>query len=189
MITVARFFKRRSLRRPSVGFMDQTPQAVTGEHTDQGLPRGFTSLTPFHVVRDAAGALEFYQRVFGARVIDVTEMPDGEGGTLIAHATLDFGRGRMQIADPMPDFGLTAPPEDDAVCSSIALYVPDVDAVVAEAEAAGATVREPLATFVSGDRFASIRDPHGVRWAILTRVEDLSDEESNARVREWAAAL
>ena len=129
-----------------------------------------------------------YQRVLGARVVDVTEMPDGQGGTLVAHATLDFGHGRMQISDPMPDFGLVPPPDEDAVCSSIALYVPDVDAVLADAETAGATVREPLADFVSGDRFASIRDPHGVRWAIMTRVEDLSDEESAARVREWAAS-
>lgn len=88
----------------------------------------------------------------------------------------------------MPDFGLTPPPEEEAVCSSIALYVRDVEAVVAEAEAAGATVREPVADFVSGDRFGSIRDPHGIRWAIVTRVEDLSDAESAARVREWAAA-
>lgn len=114
-------------------------------------------------------------------------MPDGQGGTLVAHATLDFGTGRLQLGDPMPDFGLAAPPEDDSVYASISLYVPDVDAVVAEAEAAGATIREPLADFVSGDRFASIRDPHGIRWAVLTRVEDLSDEESAARVRAWAA--
>lgn len=168
--------------------MDTTTPAATGQHTAHGTPRGFTSLTPFHVVRDAKGALDFYQRVFGARVIDVTEMPDGQGGTRIAHATLDFGHGRLQVADPLPDLGLAPPPEDDAVCSSIALYVPDVDTVTAEAEAAGATVREPLSTFVSGDRFASIRDPHGVRWAVMTRVEDLSDEESAARVREWAAS-
>lgn len=168
--------------------MDTTTPAATGQHTDQGIPHGFTSLTPFHAVRDAKRALDFYQRVFGARVVDATEMPDGQGGTLVAHATVDFGHGRMQISDPMPDFGLTAPPEEDAVCSSIVLYVPDVDAVVAEAEAAGATIREPVADFVSGDRFASIRDPHGVRWAILTRTSDLSDEESAARVREWAAA-
>ena len=112
-------------------------------------------------MRDARGAIVWYERVFGARAVDVTEMPD---------------------------FGLL-PHEGDSVCSSIALYVPDVDAVVAEAEAAGATIREPLADFVSGDRFASIRDPHGIRWAVMTRVEDLSDEESAARVREWAAAM
>ena len=41
-------------------------------------------------------------------------------------------------------------------------------------------------TFVPGDRFASIRDPFGVRWSIMTRVEDLSEEESAARVTAWA---
>ena len=42
--------------------------------------------------------------------------------------------------------------------------------------------------FVSGDRFASIRDPYGVRWSIMTRVEDLSEEQSAARVAQWAAS-
>lgn len=183
---LAQIFKRPALGLPSVVPMDTTT-AATGQHTDHGVPHGFTSLTPFHTVQDAQGAIAWYERVFGARTVDVTHMPDGKGGTLVAHATLDFGRGRLQISDPMPDFGLVAPHEDDVVCSSIALYVPDVDAVVAEAQAAGATLREPLADFVSGDRFASIRDPHGLRWAVMTRVEDLSDEESAARVREWAA--
>lgn len=58
--------------------------------------------------------------------------------------------------------------------------------MVARAEAAGASVREPLTTFASGDRFASVRDPFGVRWSIMTRVEDLSDAESARRVAAWA---
>ena len=33
-------------------------------------------------------------------------------------------------------------------------------------------------TFVSGDRYASVRDPFGVRWTIMSRVEDLSEAES-----------
>jgi PhnB protein len=41
--------------------------------------------------------------------------------------------------------------------------------------------------FVSGDYFASIRDPFGVRWSLMSRVEDLSEEESAARVATWAA--
>jgi len=61
------------------------------------------------------------------------------------------------------------------------------NAVVARAQRSGATVREPLSTFVSGDRFASIRDPYGVRWSVMTRVEDLSEEESTQRVADWAA--
>lgn len=50
-------------------------------------------------------------------------------------------------------------------------------------------LREPVTTFVSGDRYGSIRDPFGVRWSVMTRVEDLSDEESTRRVNEWMAGL
>ena len=64
-----------------------------------------------------------------------------------------------------------------------------VDAVTARAVAAGAVIREEPATFVSGDRFASTRDPFGVRWSVMTRVEDLSEDESAARVAEWAASF
>jgi hypothetical protein len=51
---------------------------------------------------------------------------------------------------------------------------------------AGATLRERLTTFVSGDRYASLIDPFGVRWSIMTRVEDLSSDETRRRVADWA---
>ena len=89
----------------------------------------------------------------------------------------------------MAEYGLVAAPSDDADCYSMGLYCPDVDATLARAEAAGATVREPATTFVSGDRFASVRDPFGVRWSIMTRVEDLSEEESARRVAEWPRSM
>jgi PhnB protein len=162
---------------------EQTTGA-TGAHTTNGRPNSATSLTPFLAIRDARGALDFYRDVFGARVTDVTEF-----GGLVVHAGLDFGMGLMQIGEPSPDYGLVPAPDGDDDCYSIGLYVPDVDATVERAVAAGATVREAPSTFVSGDRFASIRDPFGVRWSIMTRVEDLSEEESAARVAEWAASF
>ena len=163
---------------------DHTSASIgaTGEHTTGGVPHGSTSITPFLTVARAAEAIEFYRSVFGARVIDVTEM-----GGLIVHADLDFGSGRLQLGEPNPDYGLIPAPAGDGDCYSLGLYCANADAVVAAAEAAGATIREPLTTFVSGDRFASIRDPFGVRWSVMTRVEDLSDEESASRVAAWAA--
>jgi uncharacterized glyoxalase superfamily protein PhnB len=68
----------------------------------------------------------------------------------------------------------------------VALYCEDVDAVVAKAEQAGATIREPAQTFVTGDRFASILDPFGQRWTVMTRVEDVSEAERDRRLAEWA---
>lgn len=114
---------------------------------------------------------------------DVTEF-DG----IVVHAGLDFGLGLLQIGEPNAAYGTVRAPEGDEDCYSIGIYVSDVDAVTARAVAAGATVREELSTFVSGDRFASIRDPFGVRWSVMTRVEDLSEEESAARVTEWASS-
>jgi PhnB protein len=156
-------------------------QAAHGQHTTHGTPHGLTSLTPFIAVTDARGAIAFYRDVLGARLVDVTEV-----GGAVAHAVLDFGHGQLQLGEPSPDYQLVPPPEGEDDCYSLGLYCSDVDDVVERAEAAGATIREPSMTFVSGDRFASIRDPFGIRWSIMTRVEDLSEEESARRVAEWA---
>ncbi|ALJ19835.1 VOC family protein [Microbacterium sp. No. 7] len=160
------------------------PPAANGRHTTDGRPHGLTSLTPFLAVSPAADAIAFYRDVFGARVVDVTEM-----GGLVVHAELDFGAGHLQLGEPTPDYHLVPAPAGEDDCYSIGLYCPDVDDLTARAEAAGATVREAPSTFVSGDRFASIRDPFGVRWSIMTRVEDISEEESARRVAEWAASM
>ena len=159
---------------------------ITGEFTKDGMPNGFTSITPFIVVTNPAGAIAFYQEVFNARVRDITEFPDGNGNKIIVHAELDFGNGILQLGAANPSYKLVLPPELDNACYSLAIYVPDADRVLDKAVAAGAKVREPIMNFVSGDRFASILDPFGVRWSIMTRIEDLSEEESRRRVREWA---
>lgn len=162
---------------------DGSRPGVTGQRTTDGRPHGFSSLTPFLTIPEAGRAIEFYRDVLGAEVLDVTEM-----GGMVAHAELQFADGRLQLGEPNPEYHLVPPPPGDDDCYSLGVYVPDVDAVVARAVAAGAQVREPVSDFVSGDRFASIRDPFGVRWSVMSRVEDLSNAESARRVAEWAAA-
>jgi PhnB protein len=159
--------------------MSKKHEAANGQHTTNGTPHGSTSLTPHLVVSPASRALEMYATVFGAKVTEVMPM-----GDLVAHAVLVLPSGRLTLSDPLPAYELVAP-TPGAVSFSLGLYVPDVDATVERAVAAGARVREPPATFVSGDRFASILDPFGVRWTVMTRVEDLSPEESAARVARW----
>jgi len=159
------------------------------DHTDPAVsavapvPPGYTSLTPFLCVRDGSAAIEFYCRAFGATLVSRMDLPSGG----VAHAELDFGQGRLQLSDPMPEYGLVAPTGEDRVSASTCLYLPDVDAVAARAVALGATLREPATTFVTGDRYASILDPFGHRWAVLTRVEDVAPEEQERRLAAWAA--
>lgn len=162
--------------------MTENITGASGEHTVDGRPTGSTSLTPHIVVTPARAAIEFYRDVFGAEVDSVTEM-----GGIVAHAELRFPLGRLTLGEPMADYGLVAPEAGAPVVYSLALYVTDTDTVVERAVAAGATLREEPITFVSGDRFASVLDPFGVRWSVMTRVVDLSPEESERRVADWAA--
>jgi PhnB protein len=158
---------------------------MTDMSIDNGTPDGYTTLTPFLVCSPARAAIDFYRTVFGATVVSIMDGPDGT----VAHAELDLGRGRLQLSDPDPEYGLVEPERGtDDVSGSTCIYVPDVDAVFAAAVEAGATVREPPATFVTGDRFASIVDPFGHRWAVLTRVEDVDPAEAERRLTEWASS-
>jgi uncharacterized glyoxalase superfamily protein PhnB len=150
--------------------------------TVKPIPEGYTSLTPFLCVDGAAAAIDFYVSVFGATLID---RMDGPGDT-VAHAELDFGNGRLQLSDPNDAYQIAAADPLAPATHSVALYCEDTDAVVKRAEQAGATIREPAQTFVTGDRFASILDPFGQRWTVMTRVEDVSPEERDRRMAEWA---
>ena len=150
-----------------------------------GRPHGYTTLTPFLVCAPAAEAIRFYEEVFGATLVSRMDGPEGT----VMHAELDFGLGRLQLGDPSEAYGLVAPRRaEDTSSSWTCIYVADVDAVFAAAVERGATVREKPATFVTGDRFASIYDPFGHRWAIMTKVEDVSPAEAERRLAEWAAS-
>lgn len=161
-------------------------RGVSGKYTRNGIPNGFTSITPFIVIKNPYEAIEFYKIVFNARVKDITEFSDENGNKIIVHAELDLGNGFLQLGAANPAYKLVLPPDEDNACYSLAIYVADVDQVFENAVARGAKIREPITNFVSGDRFGSILDPFGVRWNIMTRIEDLSEEESVQRVKEWA---
>lgn len=121
--------------------------------------------------------------MFGATTVQRMDSPDGT----VPHAELDFGHGRLQLGDPNDAYELVVPTGSASISQSTCIYVPDVDAVFAAAVAHGAVVREKPSTFVTGDRFASVIDPFGHRWAIMTRVEDVSPEEADRRLAKWAA--
>jgi PhnB protein len=150
--------------------------------TDKMMPAGYHSLTPYIAVRGAAAAIDFYQRVFGARQL---QRIDGDGGAVL-HALLEIGDSRLFVSDEMPSYGFHAP-EGSGHTGSIMIYVDDVDAVYARAVEAGATTLAGLHDFVSGDRMAGVVDPFGHRWALATHIEDVPDDEVERRVREMMA--
>lgn len=182
---MAGIYKTPAAWGPSVEAMTTAPTPATGQYTDNGRPKGYSSLTPFVALRDPKAALDFYTDVFDARVVNVTE-----AGGVIIHAELDLGCGRLQLGAGQEAYRLVAlDPTGEDSQFSLGIYVPEVDHVIETAIARGAVLREPIVSFVSGDRYGSIRDPFGIRWTVMTRVEDLSDEESARRIEAWAEGM
>jgi uncharacterized glyoxalase superfamily protein PhnB len=157
------------------------------QYASDGRPVGYTALTPYLVVENAAAAIDFYADVFGATTVSRLEGTGPDGASYVGQAELDFGGGgRLQLSDPQPAFGIVAPDRNaSGISQSIVVYVTDVDATVNRAAELGAEVKEQPANFVSGDRFGAFVDPFGRRWSVMTRVEDISPDESERRVEEW----
>lgn len=128
-------------------------------------------------VPDAARAIEFYSRAFGAREKMRLTEPSGR----IGHAELDLGGTTLMLADEFPEFGITAPAPGVSTGVTIHIHVDDADAVVKRATDEGATLeREPKDEFY-GERSGCVRDPFGHRWSIGHRIEDVSPEEMQRR--------
>ena len=127
--------------------------------------------------RGAAGAIEFYKKAFSATEVYRLAGPDGK----IAHAEIKIGNGVIMLADEYPDFGSVSPQSLGGTAVTIHLYVNDVDALVRQASAAGATVARPPTDEFYGDRAATLVDPYGHRWMFATHKEDVSPEEMGKR--------
>src|SRR5262245_25361093 len=104
------------------------------------IPDGYHTVTPYLIVDGAAKAIEFYKRALGATEVMRFPMPDGRLG----HAEIRIGDSHVMLADASPEMGLRGPHALGGTPVSIALYVQDVDALTAQAEAAGAKVVRPL---------------------------------------------
>ena len=148
--------------------------------TVQPIPEGFHSLTPAVNVIGCAEAIDFYQRVFGA--VERYRLPGPDGG--IMHAEVTIGNSILMLADENPQWGNRSAKTIGGTPISLCLYVPDCDAVFNQAVAAGATIESPVSNQFWGDRSGCILDPFGLKWMILTHVEDLSPEEIARRGAE-----
>lgn len=148
------------------------------------VPEGYRSVTPALIVHNAAEAIEFYKRAFGARELARMSAPDGQR---IWHAELQIGDSRLMLSDEFPDMGeLRAPKSLGGTASSLHLYVEDADAVFQRALDAGATVSQPLMDAFWGDRYGKVTDPFGHQWGIATHREDVSEEEMLRRAQAFA---
>src|SRR5438034_11230274 len=100
------------------------------------IPEGYERATPYLCVRDAASAIEFYRKAFGATELMRLTQPDGR----IGHAEIKIGAAPIMLADEFPETGFHGPHSLAGSPVPIHLYVEDVDAMATRADAAAAKI-------------------------------------------------
>src|SRR5262249_4341084 len=120
-------------------------------------PDGFHTVTPYLLVGDVPGLLDFLVKAFAAEVCHRMDRLDGS----TAHAQVRIGDSHVMLGEPM---GEMAP-----MPASIYMYVTDCDAVYQRAIQAGAVSYMPPTTLhFSGQRYGGVKDPAGNLWWIAT---------------------
>src|SRR5437764_1293349 len=120
------------------------------------IPDGMHTITTHLVIKNAAQAIEFYKKAFGAVELSRSPMPDGR----LMHAMMKFGDSLLMLNDEFPEMGGCRGPQGQSPVT-LHLQVEDADAVFNRAVGAGATVKMPPADMFWGDRYAKVTDPFG----------------------------
>jgi len=149
------------------------------------VPEGYHTVSPYLAVEDAARAIDYYVKAFGAREVVRMNAPDGK----IGHAELQIGDSHVMLADPFPQSSTRPPKELGGTSVSVFLYVDDVDATVKQAVDAGGTLTMEVADQFWGDRFGSFTDPFGHSWSVATHIEDVPPEEIAERAKRAMAEM
>lgn len=150
----------------------------------KAVPEGYHTATPYLTIRNAAQALDFYKRAFGAT--EVMRMADSNGK--VGHAEIRIGDSAIMLSDEFPDMDARSPQMIGGSPVMIHLYVEDVDALVKRAVEAGATLQRPVENQFYGDRAGKLADPFGHIWWIATHVEDVPPQEIEKRAAAMFAS-
>jgi PhnB protein len=144
----------------------------------QFIPTDYHTVNAYLTIKGCAAAIEFYKQAFGATEIMRLDM----GPDTIGHAEILIGDTRVMMSDEFPEMGVKSPKTLGGAGGFLMIYVPDCDAAIAKAVAAGATLVRPAEDQFFGDRSGQIEDPFGHRWAIHTMIEELTPDEIRARM-------
>ena len=152
--------------------MTTQPKKTDTPHTVRPVPEGYHTVTPFVIVKGAAQLIDFMKEAFGA--VEIARVT-GEDGA-IGHAEIRIGDSVVMMFDSKEEW-----PETPAF---LRLYVEDCDATYQQALKAGATSVTKPTNMPWGDRVGRVRDPLGNLWWIMTRIEDVDEEEMVRRAGE-----
>jgi PhnB protein len=145
------------------------------------IPAGYHTATPYLITMDAAAAVEFYKKAFGA--IELERIADESGA--IRHIEFKIGDSPFMMTEEHPDFpDWQSPQSRGGSPVHIYLYVENVDAVFERAISCGAAELLPVKDQFYGDRSGGVTDPFGHVWYIATHIEDVAEEEIKKRAAQ-----
>jgi PhnB protein len=155
--------------------------AMATESNEHPTPR-VVSLAPHLTIAGASAAIAFYERAFGARAGYVQKLPDGR----VMHADLELPNGGVFfLNDDFPEHGGSRAPGASPSPVTIHVELNDIDAVWANALAAGAVVEMPLEDQFWGARYGVLRDPFGHRWSLGKQIKQPSRAELDSAVKSF----
>jgi PhnB protein len=120
-----------------------------------------STITPVPTIRQAAQAVAFYQRAFGAEELYRNSYPDGR---IVAEMAIDGAR--FRVADEAPEASNLSPQALGGTTVRINLLVADPDRFAERAIANGAVEIAPIADQSYGLRQGRLADPFGHHWLI-----------------------
>ncbi len=146
----------------------------------KAVPEGMHTITPQLTIDGCDRAIEWYQRVFGAELIERAPDPSGKK---VWHAALRIGDSVIFLNDAFPEMGGPAQP------ASLWLYADHIDQWWKRAVDAGAKITMPIADMFWGDRSGTVVDPFGNRWSLSQRMKNLTPEEMKRAQDDFVASL
>ena len=121
-------------------------------------PEGLRSVQPYLHLREAHKMIPFLEAAFGAEAMGVHKSSEGA----VLHATIRIGNATLEIDEAHGEF--------QPMPCHLHVYVPDTEAVYAQALRAGATSIETPQDKPYGDRAAGVKDAWGNSWFIATHL-------------------
>ena len=143
------------------------------------IPEGYRSVNVILTVDDAAKAIDFYKKAFGAE--EISRLPMGDK---IGHAELQIGDTRIMLNDEFPERDNVGPRSRGGSSVGFLIYTEDVDSAFKKAIDSGGTETMAVEDQFWGDRMGSLTDPFGHKWSLATHVEDVPAEEFPARMEQ-----
>jgi PhnB protein len=148
------------------------------------IPKGIHTVAASLCFQDAAFAMLFYEKAFGAKELYRLSEPGGR----IGHAEMRIGDSVVMLSDEYPDMAILSAKTLNGSPIRLHLSVKNPDACMERAIHAGATLVRPMQDEFYGWRSGVVTDPFGYSWFIASQIEVVSPKEMQTRWDKMMAA-